>query len=227
MGPLAVAAVPAITGLIGKLFGKNKDQNNGVQGSDGLSGIASLGLQFAPALMGLFGNMMDKKRRGQQEDKASAGFSQLTDLLRGQLNQDYFDSTEAMGAMKAIDQNADNFLGKILGTANVNGLTDEARIALMGKNIGAKQQAYTGLSRNADLWRQRALQNYQGSLGQLFEAGMTNRGMFQNSLNNIVGGAQKAIDGATSTGAFDKLFAGKKEYTGANPDIEASKYLWG
>lgn len=177
----------------------------------------ALALQAATAALGFIGNLLGKKRRRQQEDKASTGFSQLTDLLRGQLNQDYFDSTEAMGAMKEIDQYSSSFMDEINATANVNGLTDEARIALMGKNIGAKQQAYTGLSRNADLWRQRALQNYQGSLWQLFSAGMANRQMQQNSLNNIVGGAQGAIDGAFSIGAFDKLLGGGKSGMGNIP----------
>jgi hypothetical protein len=153
--------------------------------------------------MGLAGNLFGKKRRKNEEDKASSGFSQLTDVLRGNLNQDYFDSAEGMGAMKEIDDNASSFMDNINATANMNGMTDEARIALMGKNIGAKQDAYSGLARNSDLWRQRALQNYQGSLGQLFAAGQYNRGNQQQSLNNIVGGAQGAIDGAFNVGAFD------------------------
>jgi hypothetical protein len=86
---------------------------------------------------------------------------------------------------------------------------------MMGRVMSGKQNAYAGLSRNADLWRQRALQNYQGSLSQLFSAGMANRQMQQNSMNNIVGGAQGAIDGAFSIGAFDKLLGGGKS-GGAN-----------
>ncbi len=58
---------------------------------------------------------------------------------------------------------------------------------------------------------------------------MANRQMQQNSLNNVVGGFQTAVDGAMNAGVFDKLLAGKggAGYQGAQPEIEASKYLWG
>jgi hypothetical protein len=167
---------------------------------------ASLAIQAAPAIMGLFGNMMDRKRSQAQEGKAATGFSQLTDILKGRLNQSYLNSAEGMGLMKEIDQNASSQMDQLNATANVNGMTDEARIAMMGRVMAGKQNAYAGLSRNEDLFRQRNLQNYQGALGQLFQAGMANRQMKQNNLNNIVGGAQGAVDGMTNMGVFDNMF---------------------
>jgi hypothetical protein len=172
-----------------------------------------------PGALGFITNLIGGKRRRNQEEKATKGFSQLTDLLRGNLNQDYFDSTEGMGAMQEIDDNASSFMDNINATANMSGMTDEARIALMGKSIGAKQDAYAGLARNSDLWRQRALQNYQGSLQQLFSAGMVNRGLQNQSMNNIVGGAQGAIDGATAVGALDGLFGKAKTGKGMGTGV--------
>lgn len=164
---------------------------------------AGLAMQVLPSLFGLAGNLIGKKRRQAEEGKASKGYSQLTDVLKGNLDQDYFDSTEAMGAMKEIDENTMEANQQINATANVNGLTDEARIAMMGNNMKAKQGAYSGMARQADLWRQRNLQSYQGSLGGLFNVGQANRENFNQSLTNVVGGAQGAIDGATNAGAFD------------------------
>lgn len=165
--------------------------------------IAAAGIQAIPALAGLFGNLFDNKRRKREEGKASAGVSNLADIFKAQLGQDYFDSAEGLGAMTEIDENSDEYLDQINATANMGGLTDEARIAMMGKNMKAKQGAYAGLAQNANLWRQRNLQNYQGVLGQLFGMGATNRRNHQNSMNNIVGGMQGAMDGATNAGVFD------------------------
>lgn len=188
--------------------------------------IAAAGIQALPALFGLFGNKSDKKRRKNEEDKASKGFSQLTDVFQGQMNQDYFDSAEGMGAMREIDENSDENFDQINAMSNINGLTDEARIAMMGQNMKAKQGAYAGLAQNSSLWRQRALQNYQGSLGNLFQAGQYNRANKQQSINNIVGGFQGAMDGAANAGVFDSMLGGAGK-AGAQPDIAASKYLWG
>lgn len=168
--------------------------------------LAGLAIQAAPALIGLFGNMLDKKRRESQEGKAAGGFSQLTDVLKGQLGQSYLGSTEGMGLMKEIDQNANSQMDQATATANMSGLTDEARIAMMGKIMAGKQNAYAGLARNSDLFRQRNLANYQGALSSLFQAGMANRQLQQNSLNNITGAAGTAVDGMTNAGVFDNMF---------------------
>ena len=170
--------------------------------------LALLALQAAPALIGGVANMFDKNRRDAQEGKASKGYSKLTDLLKGNLGLDYFDSTEAMGAMKEIDSNSSSAMDQINATANVNGLTDEARIALMGKNMQAKQGAYSGMARNADLWRQRNIQSYAGSLSGLFNIGQQNRANFNQSLSNVTNSMQGGIDGAVNAGAFDSWMTG-------------------
>ena len=166
--------------------------------------LLPLALKAAPAVAGLIGNLFDKKRRKREEGKASMEISNLADIVKSQLGQAYFDSAEGMAAMKEIDQNAATQMDDINATANINGLTDEARIALMGQNMKAKQGAYSGLARNADLWKQRNMQNYQGALNNLFQVGQTNRRNFNNSLQNVVGGFQTAVDGAFNVGAFDK-----------------------
>lgn len=163
-----------------------------------------------PAVTGLIGNLIDKKRRKKEEGKASGGIGDLTDIFKSQLGQDYFDSSEGLGAMKQIDEESDENLDQINATANVNGLTDEARIALMGKNMKAKQGALGGLSSQASLWRQRTLQQYGGSLQNLFSVGMTNRRNTQNNVNNITSGMQTGIDGAFNAGVFDGMLGGQK-----------------
>lgn len=172
--------------------------------------LAPLLLKAAPAAAGLIGNLFDKPRRSKEEKKASKGISDLTDIFKQQLGQDYFSSTEGLGAMKQIDEESGDNLDNINAMANVNGLTDEARIALMGQNMKAKQGALAGLSQNASLWRQRTLQQYGGSLQNLFAVGMTNRRNTQNNVNNITGGMQTAIDGAFNVGAFDGMLGGQK-----------------
>lgn len=170
--------------------------------------LIPLALKAAPAIAGLIGNLFDKKRRGKEENKASGGISDLTDIFKSQLGQDYFSSSEGLGAMKQIDEESDDNLENINATANVNGLTDEARIAMMGQNMKAKQGALAGLSGNASLWRQRTLQQYGGSLQNLFSVGMNNRRNTQNNVNNITSQMQTGIDGAFNVGAFDNMFSG-------------------
>jgi hypothetical protein len=168
--------------------------------------LAQAGIMAAPAIAGFAGNLFDRKRRRGQEDKAAAGISNLADVFKQQLGQNYFNTAEGTNAMREIDEDSQNNLNQINATANMSGMTDEARIAMLGKNMKAKSGALAGLSGNSDLWRQRNLQNYGGALGQLFQVGMANRQNTQNSLNNIVGGMQGGIDGAMNVGAFDSWF---------------------
>lgn len=162
----------------------------------------------APAVAGLIGNLLDRKRRKREEDKASAGISNLTDIFKEQMGQDYFSSAEGSNAMREIDENAQENMNAINASAGMNGLTDEARIAMMGRNMKAKQGAYAGLAGQSNLWRTRNQQMYQGALGQLFNVGMANRENRQRSINNIVSGLQGGIDGGLNAGLFDSL--GKK-----------------
>lgn len=168
--------------------------------------LAAAGIQALPAVAGFVGNLFDRKRRKREEGKASAGISNLADVFKQQLGSNYFNTAEGTNAMREIDENAMEQTDQINATANMSGMTDEARIAMMGKNMKAKQGAYAGLAGNSDLWRQRNLQNYGGALGQLFQVGMANRQNTNNSIQNIVGGMQGGIDGAMNTGAFDSWF---------------------
>jgi hypothetical protein len=168
--------------------------------------LAAAGISAIPSVAGFVGNMFDRKRRRGQEDKAAKGISNLADIFKEQLGTNYFNTAEGKGAMNQIDEDSQNNLSQINATANMSGMTDEARIAMLGQNMKAKQGALGGLAQNSDLWRQRALQNYGGTLGSLFQVGMNNRRNTQQSLNNIVGGMQSGIDGAMNAGAFDSWF---------------------
>jgi len=167
--------------------------------------LAMAAIQAAPAVAGFIGNLIDKKRRRGQEDKAAAGISNLGDIFKQQLGGNYFDTAEASGAMREIDDNASGDIRQINASANMGNLTDEARIGMLGQVNRAKQAGYGQLARGADIWRQRNLQNYGGALSQLFQVGMTNRANTQNSLNNIVGGMTSGIDGAVNAGLFDNM----------------------
>jgi hypothetical protein len=170
--------------------------------------LAAAGISAIPAVTGLIGNLLGGKRRKREEEKASKGISGLTDIYKSQMGQDYFDSSEGLSTMRQIDENSSSNMDDINASANMNGLTDEARIAMMGQNMKAKQGAYSGMAGQASLWRQRNQQMYQGALGQLFSVGFANRQNQQNSMNNIVGGMQGGIDGAMNAGVFDKMLGG-------------------
>lgn len=165
-----------------------------------------------PSVISGISSLFGKKKAKKEEQKAAAGQSQLVDLFKSQLGQNYFDTGEAKGAMTEIDKNQQNMLNDINATANVNGLTDEARIAMMGKANDATAGAYADLAQSGDLWRQRNLQNYQGALGGLFRIGQTNMANRSQNLQNILGPMQQGIDAANSIGAFDgmSLFGKKK-----------------
>lgn len=169
-----------------------------------------MALQFLPLLAGAapgilsgLSNLFDKKRRKAEEGKASTGISQLVDVFKEQMGSNYYDSAEAQGAMTAIRENEQENLGQIDATANINGLTDEARIAMRGKQNKATAGAFSDLSRSADLWRRRNQQAYQGGLSQLFAVGNQNRQNFNNSMQNIFGPLQDSVSGAINSGLFD------------------------
>lgn len=179
--------------------------------------LAGAAIQAIPGLIGGISQLFGKKRRQQEEDKASGGISQLADVFKSQLGQDYFDSEEAQGAMRQIKDNQSDQNEQINASANVNGMTDEARIAMMGNNMKASQGAFADLSRSASLWRQRNQQLYSGQLNQLYQVGMNNRANKTQSLSNILGPLQGAIDGAANVGVFDGMGSGSAGSAMGNP----------
>jgi hypothetical protein len=165
--------------------------------------LLPLALKALPGVASGIANLFGAKRRRQQEDKAGMGISQLTDLFKQQLQGDYFDTGEAQAAMTQIEDSQINNNRAINASAATMGMTDEARIGMMGKNNAATAGGMSNLARSADLWRQRITQQYGNSLGSLFQVGQTNRGNFNKSLQNIFNPMQSAVDGAVDLGAFD------------------------
>lgn len=157
----------------------------------------------APGILSGISNLFDGKRRKAEEGKASTGISQLVDLFKQQMGGNYYDSAEAQGAMTAIRENEQENLGQIDATANINGLTDEARLAMRGKQNKATAGAFSDLSRSADLWRRRNQQAYQGGLSQLFNVGQQNRANKSQANQNIFGPLQETVSGAMNAGLFD------------------------
>lgn len=157
-----------------------------------------------PGVLNAVGGLFDKKRSNQQEGKAVTQLSQLADIFKEQAGMNYFDSAEAQGAINQINQNQQNSLSQIDANANINGLTDEARLAMKGNVRKASAGAYSDLARSASLWKNRQQQMYQGTLGQLFGMGTTNRQMHNQSMANITQPLQETIGGAFNAGLFDK-----------------------
>lgn len=157
----------------------------------------------APGILSGVSNIFDKKRRKQQEGKASTGVSQLVDTLKEQMGTNYWDSAEATGAVNAIKDNEQENLNQIDATAAINGMTDEAKLASRGKVMKSSASAFADLSRSANLWRMRNQQAYQGGLEQLFGVGNQNRQNFNNSMQNIFGPMQESVSGAFNAGLFD------------------------
>lgn len=162
-------------------------------------------LAAAPALISGVSQLFGNKRRKREEEKATAGMSRMSDIFSEQLEGDYMDTSEATGAMTQIDQNQQDNLAQINANSATQGLTDEARIAMMGRSQQATSGAIGGLAKSADLWRQRLLQQKQGALGNLYQVGQQNRQNFNQSISNIVNPLQKSIDTGFSSGAFDGM----------------------
>lgn len=166
--------------------------------------LLGLALQTTPGIISGMANIFGRQRRRQQEDKASQGISQLADLFREQLSGDYFNTPEAQGAITEIMQNQQDNQRMIDNTASVTGMTDEAKIAMMGRNNQATAGGFSNLSRSAELWRNRIQQMYGSQLNNLFQVGQQNRQNFNNSLANILNPLSQAIGEGINAGVFDK-----------------------
>lgn len=167
----------------------------------------------APGVISGSANLFGGKRRRAEEQKASQGISQLADVFRGQLSGNYFDTPEASRAMTDIRQNQNQQNQAMQSTGAMMGLTDEAKISMMGKGNDATANAMGNLAGSGQIWRDRTQQNYSNQLGQLFQVGQQNRGNFNNSLQNVLGPLQQGINAGISAGAFDgmTIFNGKNK----------------
>lgn len=141
----------------------------------------------------------------QEEEASMQGLRSLSDVFSNQLQGDYMDTGEAQGAIREFKDMQSSQMDEINATANINGLTDEARIAMMKNNNKNAQGFFSNLARSGDLWRSRLLQQKQGITGQIFDAGMMRRQNFNNSLSNIVNPMSDAIGTGFSSGAFNGL----------------------
>lgn len=169
-------------------------------------------LMAAPGVISGVSNLFGRRRRQREEDKASRGISQLTDVFKQGLQGNFFDTPEAQRAITQILQNQDNQRRQINNTSAVSGATDEAKLSMFGRMNENTANAMGGMAGSGQLWRDRQLQQYQGSLGQLFGVGQANRQNFNQSLQNILGPLQEGINAGVSAGAFDgmNLFGGGK-----------------
>lgn len=162
-------------------------------------------LSAAPGIISGIGQLFGKKRRKNEEDKGMEGIQSMADVFSGQLQGNYFDTAEAQGAIGEFKGMQDEQMDEINATSNINGLTDEARIAMMKNQNKSSQGFFSNLARSGDLWRSRLLNQKQGVMSQLFGAGMAKRENFNNSLSNIVNPLQESISTGFSSGAFDGM----------------------
>jgi hypothetical protein len=174
-------------------------------------------LSAAPGLISGAANPFGARRRRKEEEKASSGLSQLSDMFRGQLEGNYMDTGEAQGAMTGLRQNQADNNRAINSTAATTGMTDEAKIAMMGKNNEATAGGMSNLARSADLWRTRLQQMYGGSLSNLFSVGQQNRQNFNSSLSNILNPLSQGLGAGINAGAFDDDMIGQNWGKGKAP----------
>lgn len=167
--------------------------------------LAALAISAAPGIIGGIGQLIGRKRRLQEEEASMQGLRSLSDVFSNQLQGDYMDTGEAQGAIREFKDMQSSQMDEINATANINGLTDEARIAMMKNNNKNAQGFFSNLARSGDLWRSRLLQQKQGITGQIFDAGMMRRQNFNNSLSNIVNPLSDSISTGFSSGAFNGL----------------------
>lgn len=167
--------------------------------------LLAMGLSAAPSIISGIGQLFGGKRRKKQENKAAGEISKLSDVFSQQLNQDYFDTGEAQGAIQEFENYQDGQMDEINAAGNINGLTDEAKISMMGNANKNAQGFFANLARSGQLWRQNLLNQKQGALSSLYQIGQNNRQNFNNSLSNIVNPLQQSIDTGFTSGAFDGL----------------------
>jgi hypothetical protein len=165
----------------------------------------------APGIVSGVANVFGAKRRRAEEQKASAGISQLSDVFSSQLKGNYMDTAEASGAMNAMKNQHQENNQMIDATAAQSGMTDEAKIAMMGRNNQATAGGMSNMAQSADLWRSRLLNQKQGALGNLFQVGQANRQNFNQSLSNVVNPLAQGLGGAINAGAFDDAYIGKRK----------------
>ncbi|MBT0811050.1 hypothetical protein KIH41_07125 [Litoribacter ruber] len=173
--------------------------------------LLGLALNAAPGIISGVANLFNQGRRQSQEDHAAQGIRQLSDVFGQQLQGNYMDTAEAQGAVTQIEDNQQQNNRAIQSQSATMGMTDEARIAMMGQNNQASSGAFSNLAQSADLWRSRLLNQKQGALGNLYQIGQQNRQNFNQSLHNVLNPLQGAIDGAMNAGVFDNKQAPVKD----------------
>jgi hypothetical protein len=168
-------------------------------------------LSLLPGLISAGGSLFDRKRRRNEEQKASSGISNLTDVFKRNLEGNYMDTPEVQRILSELFKRQNEQTRGINATAATTGMTDEARIGYQGKANEATSNAIGGLAGGADIWRRSQQQAYGNSLKDLFTVGQTNRANFNQSLSNITQPLNDAIGSGISSGGFDAmtLFGGK------------------
>jgi len=159
----------------------------------------------APGIISGVASLFGAKRRRREEENATNQIKQLSDVFNQQLSGGYFNTNEAKGAITQIEDNQRQNQQAIFNSAASSGMTDEAKIAMMGRNNEATANAMGGLAQNADLWRSRLLNQKQGTLQNLYQIGQNNRKNFNESIANIVNPLSESLGSAMNAGVFDKF----------------------
>lgn len=167
--------------------------------------LAAMAAAAAPEIIGGLAQLFGAKRRKKEEEKAMGGIRSIGDILTNQLQGNYFDTAESQGAIQEFKDMQSEQMNEINATSNINGLTDEAKIAMMKNQNKNAQGFFSNLARSGDLWRSRLINQKQGVMGQLFDAGMIRRQNFNNSISNIVNPLSYGISSGFTSGAFDGL----------------------
>jgi hypothetical protein len=177
--------------------------------------IAAL-LQAAPAIGGGLAQLFGKNRRDKQEDASMRQMQSLAEMFKGDISgieesqqAGFMNSPEAQSVIQQLKQQGVEGQRSIEAQSETNGLTDESKVAMMGKNKQAQATGMSSLMGHATNYKnmlfgqkQQAQRGLAGVTGSQYQAGMNNRKNYNDSLGNIFGNMQSGINAGFESGAF-------------------------
>lgn len=181
-----------------------------------ISTAAAIGVQSLPAIFGSLAQLFGKDRRKQQENAAMEQYKSVSDFFQNQvkgygqqLDKGFSNSPEAQAWLQQLANISDKNQKNIDASSAMGGLTDEAKVAAMGKNNQAQSMGVSEIYKNAMRWRNLLMNQQAGAAGQLgnvsgqmFQAGQQNRANFNQSLANILQPMQQGINTAFQSEGF-------------------------
>lgn len=168
-------------------------------------------LTMLPGVIQGVSSLFDRGRRKREEQKASRGISNLADVYKTSLEGNYMDTPEVQRILAELQKQQGQNTRAINATGATTGMTDEAKIATMGRQNEATAGTVGNIASGGDLWRQRTQQLYGQGLNNLFNVGQANRQNFNNNIASITQPLNESIGAGINAGAFDGMEIFKKK----------------